>query len=116
MSHTSIIAAIKAKQAISNNDSIEPLFLNKLSHFINDNVEMIANSIVNHVYTSNNHWIYIPTDIDIKLFNNLTFMENKILEFVNTLRIKWNVKCITLSYLNPMCLSTSCIALVIQID
>ena len=47
MSHIHIIAAIKAKRAATKEytESIESLFINELSRFIDENDEAIANAI-----------------------------------------------------------------------
>lgn len=113
MSHIHIIAAIKAKRAATKEytESIESLFINELTRFIDENDEAIANSITNHVYT-NNGFIYIPTDLDTDVFTNMNFMEPKISTLLSALEAKWNVKCIALSYN----ISIQLIQLAIQID
>ena len=142
MSHIHIIAAIKAKRAATKEytESIESLFINELTRFIDENDEVIAISITNHVYT-NNGFIYIPTDLDTDMLTNLAiiipikiintsaitalklyflyhstntfeFMEPKISTLLSALEAKWNVKCIALSYN----ISIQLIQLAIQID
>ena len=109
MSHTRIIAAIKAKRAtIKHTESIESLFINELTRFIEENEDVIANSITNHVFT-NKYFIYIPTDLDTNMFCNQIILEPQISTFLNTLEAKWNVKCISLTF-------NESIHLAIQID